>query len=143
MWWYLIAALFALSSLSSACASVNNNIEWTRINNISIVEVNAPRGSWEDLEKFLYSTKINPNVIMVVNIPFEHWDMALRKFRVRIPGLILDSRTMAFVKVIGAPCFFYPPNIIYRTGNYPCLDHEVGHFREYIEGVPYHSKYAY
>lgn len=64
------------------------------------------------------------------------------------------------------PCFFLPPSdksqtpylIFVRQGSYVykivgdvklkqtyedyCLDHELGHLREYMEGVPYHSKYA-
>lgn len=58
------------------------------------------------------------------------------------------------------PCFFKPPKYInIREGTYTaviiggikiqrtykeyCLNHEVGHLREYLEGTPYHSKYAY
>ncbi len=58
-----------------------------------------------------------------------------------------------------SPCFFSPPNNIFildgkytylimnnvefkRTYKDYCLDHELGHLREYLEGVPWHSKYA-
>ncbi len=48
-------------------------------------------------------------------------------------------------------CLFFPPNhIMIKKGHNNgitfkeyCLNHEIGHMREYLERMPYHSKYAH
>lgn len=110
----------------SGCASGLSNFSWARKNNISIIEVRVPEKSWRRAENFLDAYIVNPNAVIVFNIPLEHWDKVLRKYWA-------DLR---------AVCFFYEPNVIFRMGEYPCLEHELGHLREYLEGVSYHSKYT-
>jgi len=41
-------------------------------------------------------------------------------------------------------CFWKPPDTIFiHHGREFCLNHEVGHIREWMEGFPPHSKYAW
>ena len=44
-----------------------------------------------------------------------------------------------------ALCGFLEPSIVLVRDHVPidsCINHELGHLREYLEGVPYHSKYT-
>lgn len=116
----------------SGCAAHQWNIDWVREKNISIIEVEVHGESWHAIENFLnsYNSYIaNPNTVTMFIIPIEHWDKTLIKYHVDL----VDLR---------ATCFFNPPRVIFRMGKYPCVEHELGHLREYLEGVPYHSKYA-
>lgn len=116
----VILSLVAVSVVFAGCATFDRpNIRWARDNNVSYMVVRVPLGDWD-----------NVSASFGVKYPNQH------------------------------PCFFVPPNIIYvKSGEFRkgpsyefsiftsyedyCLDHEVGHMREYLEGVPYHSKYAY
>lgn len=133
-----------LAFLLAGCASLMppRNIEWAHRNNIPIVEINPPSDSWATLKRFLVSTNMSPDVITVINIPPKYWDEALRLKNLPSSSFVFDSGSMNFV-LATYPCYFFSPSTIYRMGDYPCLNHEVGHVREYREGVPYHSKYAY
>lgn len=140
---FCLVCLVMLFGAVSGCASPN--IQWARDNNIPIVEKNIPDGKWPEIDEFLYPARVVPFTIVVVNISPGHWEKVLEIFRVREqnPRLIFNPFRLTFAEVLDYPCFFFPPNKIYRKGDYPCLEHEIGHVREYLEGVPYHSKFAY
>lgn len=110
----------------NGCATYKWNIDWARENNIPIIEVKVPEKSWPYTENFLDTYIVNPNAVIVFDIPFKYWDEVLIKYK----AYLIDV------------CFFYEPNVIFRMEKYPCLEHELGHLREYLEGIPYHSKYA-
>jgi len=41
-------------------------------------------------------------------------------------------------------CFWKAPDLIFiQEGYESCLEHEIGHIREWKEGFPPHSKYSY
>lgn len=123
----------------AGCATYN--IEWAKSNNILIREASAPLGKWDinNFENFMISlggeinrdlrwTNGKPNILFVVRVPANYWDDVVRYSNVE------QER---------AVCFYKSPIVIFTKEDFPCLDHEIGHLREYLEGVPYHSKHAW
>ena len=150
--------LLLLIGIVSGCATFSDydNLGWARKNNIPL-ESMISRVPDAQLEQFIKEYK-ESGLRKVEKAP--HLSPQERE-KLRKSWEAFDSRS---------PCFFKEPNTIFvREGYYPsyrhrrflqggmllsedvyvkrsyeefCLGHEVGHFRDYLEGVPYGSKYA-
>lgn len=147
--WLSIIIIFFVFFLYGCSLVDYKNIKWAKANGFHFLEISAPSGDWIEFEKFLNTFRANPNTVVIINVPMKHWMNVVTFFNV-MPGPDQYSyRYFGGIKITvqakqsDVRCFFLTPSIIFRMGDYPCINHEVGHLREYLEKIPYHSKYAY
>ena len=118
---FIIIALVPLAS----CSLIQfrpDNLSWARTRGISYSVLEVAAEKWEEVAKTHHVAPVHPCFFLPPKTIVIHAGTYIERYEHTAFGEIIERR------------------VSFKD---QCFNHELGHLREYLEGKPYHSTYAW